>query len=114
MFIPFKINYSILFFMTPTSMSYSNNSSVISTFISDLDLGDVFASLVKNKSDESIQTMLNEASGPMNFTMFLTLFGTKMNGTDSEDCLRNAFSCFDEKGTGYIPEVIFYRLNIII
>lgn len=83
-------------------------------FISDLDLGDVFASLGKNKSDESIQTMLNEASGPMNFTMFLTLFGTKMNGTDSEDCLRNAFSCFDEKGTGYIPEVIFYRLNIII
>jgi Ca2+-binding EF-hand superfamily protein len=54
--------------------------------------------------------MLNEASGPINFTMFLTLFGSKMCGTDSEDVLRNAFSCFDEKGTGYIPEENFREM----
>jgi Ca2+-binding EF-hand superfamily protein len=64
----------------------------------------MFASLGKNQSDEMIDEMLNEASGPINFTMFLTLFGVKFNGTDPEDVLRNAFSLFDEKGTGFISE----------
>lgn len=57
-------------------------------FITNLDLQDIFASLGKNQSDESIEKMLNEASGPINFTMFLTLFGSKMCGTDSEDVLK--------------------------
>lgn len=41
-----------------------------------------------------------EAPGPINFTMFLTMFGEKLNGTDPEDVIRNAFACFDEEGTG--------------
>lgn len=51
--------------------------------------------------------MLNEASGPINFTMFLTLFGVKLNGTDPEDVIRSAFALFDHRGTGYISEEYF-------
>ena len=40
------------------------------------------------------------APGPINFTMFLTMFGEKLNGTDPEDVIRNAFACFDETNTG--------------
>lgn len=28
------------------------------------------------------------------------MFGEKLNGTDPEDVIRNAFACFDEEGTG--------------
>ena len=41
-----------------------------------------------------------EAPGPINFTMFLTMFGEKLNGTDPEDVIKNAFGCFDEDNTG--------------
>lgn len=41
-----------------------------------------------------------QAPGPINFTMFLTLFGEKLNGTDPEDVIRNAFGCFDLKSLG--------------
>lgn len=44
--------------------------------------------------------MINEAPGPINFTMFLTLFGEKLTGTDPEEVIRNAFQCFDEEGKG--------------
>lgn len=44
--------------------------------------------------------MINEAPGPINFTMFLTMFGEKLTGTDPEDVIKNAFGCFDEEGTG--------------
>jgi myosin regulatory light chain 12 len=32
--------------------------------------------------------------------MFLTLFGERLQGTDPEDVIRNAFGCFDEKMLG--------------
>ena len=59
--------------------------------------------------------MLNEAgpgleSGQLNFTMFLTLFGVKMTGTDSEEVIKNAFSIFDEVGNGLISEDKFRDL----
>ena len=44
--------------------------------------------------------MMNAAPGPINFTMFLTMFGDKLNGTDPEDVIKNAFACFDEDGKG--------------
>ena len=44
--------------------------------------------------------MMVEAPGPINFTMFLTMFGEKLNGTDPEDVIKNAFGCFDEENTG--------------
>lgn len=42
------------------------------------------------------------APGPINFTMFLTMFGEKLNGTDPEDVIRNAFACFDENNSGIV------------
>ncbi|XP_003376690.1 nucleolar MIF4G domain-containing protein 1 [Trichinella spiralis] len=69
-------------------------------FIDKADLLDMYASLGKEVGDEFIDEMINEAPGAINFTMFLTMFGEKMTGTDPEDVIRNAFQCFDEEGTG--------------
>ena len=44
--------------------------------------------------------MMNQAPGAINFTMFLTLFGERLQGTDPEDVIRNAFGCFDEANVG--------------
>ncbi|RXN00441.1 Myosin regulatory light polypeptide 9 [Acipenser ruthenus] len=73
-------------------------------FIDKEDLHDMLASLGKNPTEEYLEAMMNEAPGPINFTMFLTMFGEKLNGTDPEDVIRNAFACFDEEGTGAIQE----------
>uniref|UniRef100_A0A8C0SV97 EF-hand domain-containing protein n=2 Tax=Canis lupus familiaris TaxID=9615 RepID=A0A8C0SV97_CANLF len=73
-------------------------------FIDKEDLHDMLASLGKNPTDEYLDAMMNEAPGPINFTMFLTMFGEKLNGTDPEDVIRNAFACFDEEATGTIQE----------
>ena len=54
-------------------------------------------------ADDILEGMINEAPGPINFTMFLTMFGEKLTGTDPEDVIRNAFGCFDEHGTGIAP-----------
>lgn len=54
----------------------------------------------KNPTDDYLEAMMTEAPGPINFTMFLTMFGEKLNGTDPEEVIRNAFACFDEEGTG--------------
>ena len=46
--------------------------------------------------------------------MFLTMFGEKLNGTDPEDVIRNAFACFDETNSGefcverLVPEISVY------
>jgi myosin regulatory light chain 12 len=68
------------------------------------DLHDMLASLGKKPEDDSLEEMMNEAPGPINFTMFLTLFGKKLQGTDPEDVIRNAFSCFDEHNSGVLHE----------
>ncbi|XP_074654402.1 myosin regulatory light chain 12B-like [Tubulanus polymorphus] len=73
-------------------------------FIDKDDLLEMMTSLGKNPTDEFLERMINEAPGPLNFTMFLTLFGEKLNGTDPEDVIRNAFACFDPEGTGTISE----------
>jgi len=48
--------------------------------------------------------MLKECSDKINFTHFLTLFGEKLHGTDSETALRDAFKLFDEENTGKLHE----------
>jgi Ca2+-binding EF-hand superfamily protein len=64
----------------------------------------VIQSIGQDLGDDVLQQMMSEAPGPLNFTMFLTLFGEKLTGTDPEDVIRNAFACFDEEGTGTIHE----------
>ncbi|XP_053196650.1 myosin light chain 5-like [Scomber japonicus] len=72
-------------------------------FIDKEDLKDTYASLGKlNVKDKELEEMLKEATGPINFTMFLTLFGEKLHGTDPEDTILNAFKMFDPKLTGFI------------
>lgn len=73
-------------------------------FIDKDDLHDMLASLGKNPTDQYLEAMMNEAPGPINFTMFLTMFGEKLNGTDPEDVIKNAFACFDEENKGFINE----------
>lgn len=63
-----------------------------------------FIFLGKNPTDEYLEAMMNEAPGPINFTMFLTLFGEKLQGTDPEEVIKNAFGCFDEENTGFLNE----------
>lgn len=73
-------------------------------FIDKEDLHEMLGSLGKNPEDSYLEGMMNEAPGPINFTMFLTLFGERLQGTDPEDVIKNAFACFDEENTGYINE----------
>merc|ERR1712168_644706 len=73
-------------------------------FVDKEDLHDMLASLGKNPTDDYLEAMMTEAPGPINFTMFLTMFGEKLNGTDPEDVIKNAFQCFDDSGDGKLDE----------
>lgn len=64
----------------------------------------MFASLGKVVTDAEVDGMIREAPGDINFTMFLTLFGEKLTGTDPEDVIKNAFMSLDEDGSGQISE----------
>lgn len=73
-------------------------------FIDKEDLKNMFDSLGQDKGDKFYDDMMSEATGPLNFTMFMTLFADKLNGTDPEDVIKNAFATFDPEGAGKIPE----------
>jgi len=53
--------------------------------------------------------MLEEAQGPVNFTMLLTLFGDRLNGTDEENVILNAWKNFDKEGAGFINQKRFAK-----
>ncbi|XP_026811289.1 myosin regulatory light chain sqh-like [Rhopalosiphum maidis] len=71
-------------------------------FIDKKDLYDMLVSLGKNPDDDHLVGMINDASGPINFPIFLTLFNERLRSTDPEDVIKNAFSCFDENGEGSV------------
>ncbi|KAF8355047.1 mlc-2 [Pristionchus pacificus] len=68
------------------------------------DLKDLYASMGTVASDSQIDSMLKEAPGPINFTVFLTLFGERLTGTDPEATIVGAFAMFDKKDCGKIKE----------
>jgi len=72
--------------------------------IDQADLAEIYASLGKNPTDKELDDMIKMAPGPINFTMFLTMFGEKLMGTDPEDVIKNAFQCFDDNGDGKIND----------
>ena len=78
--------------------------------IDQTDLSEIYASLGKNPSDKELDDMIKMAPGPINFTMFLTMFGEKLMGTDPEDVIKNAFQCFDDNGDGKLK----YKVSIKI
>lgn len=80
-----------------------------------IDIGDlraVYTSMGREMSDKELNEMIGDAvsDGKMNFTMFLTMFGERLSGTDPEDVIRNAFGCFDEADTGYINTEVLREL----
>jgi len=68
------------------------------------DLKDLYASIGQIASDSQIDAMLKEAPGPINFTVFLTLFGERLTGTDPEATILGAFQMFDKADRGTINE----------
>lgn len=73
-------------------------------FIDKNDLKDLYATLGQIASDSTLDEMIKEAPGPINFTTFLTLFGERLTGTDPEDTILGAFKMFDKKDSGEIKE----------
>ncbi|XP_040277747.1 myosin regulatory light chain 10 [Bufo bufo] len=72
-------------------------------FIDKGDLRDTFAALGRiNVKSEELDDMVKEAPGPINFTIFLTMFGEKLKGTDPEETILNAFKIFDPDSKGHI------------
>ncbi|KAJ1566780.1 Myosin regulatory light polypeptide 9 [Nowakowskiella sp. JEL0078] len=72
-------------------------------FIDKEDLKDMLASLGQNPSDKMIDDMIAEAPGSINFTMFLTLFGEKLSGTDPEAEILASFEQLeDAPRTGFL------------
>lgn len=68
------------------------------------DLKEVYTSLGKAPKDAELKAMLDEAPGPVNFTTLLTLFGDRLNGTDEENVILNAWKNFDKEGAGFINQ----------
>merc|ERR1712221_47594 len=58
-------------------------------FISQEDLAGMFSSMGKDPPATYLEDMIKEATGDINFTTFLTLFGEKLHGTDPEDVILN-------------------------
>ncbi|KAG2466542.1 MYL5 protein, partial [Polypterus senegalus] len=84
-------------------------------FIDKEDLKDTYASLGKlNVKDDELEGMLKEATGPINFTMFLNLFGEKLHGTDPEETILNAFKMFDPENKGHIPKDVINLPYIVM
>jgi Ca2+-binding EF-hand superfamily protein len=74
-------------------------------YIDKNDLRDLYASMGQIADDRKLDDMLKETGeSKINFTAFLTLFGERLTGTDSEETVLAAFKMFDPKDTGKIGE----------
>jgi len=63
------------------------------------DLRQTFDALGKMVTDKELDELLGEASGPLNFTMLLTLFANRMSGSaDDDEVVIAAFKSFDDAG----------------
>jgi Ca2+-binding EF-hand superfamily protein len=74
------------------------------------DLRDLYAAIGSIASDSQIDNMLKEAPGPINFTVFLTLFGERLTGTDPEATILGAFQMFDKSDSGFITEEALMKI----
>ncbi|EDQ92146.1 uncharacterized protein MONBRDRAFT_14254 [Monosiga brevicollis MX1] len=68
------------------------------------DLAKTYDSLGSAPTPAELERMLSDAPSRINFTMFLTIFGDRMTGTDPEDTIKNAFMCFDPNSSGKLDE----------
>jgi len=70
--------------------------------ISKSDLRATFDDVGKLSNEKELDEMINEASGPINFTQLLGLFAARMQdsgGTDDDEVVVAAFKSFDEGGS---------------
>jgi hypothetical protein len=67
--------------------------------------------LVQDPTDEYLEAMMNEAPGPINFTMFLTLFGERLQ-VSTEFNLIEIF--FNPSQASSQVNLHFYCVNIPI
>lgn len=72
-------------------------------FISKNDIRATFDSLGRLCTDQELESMISEAPGPINFTMFLTIFGDRISGSDEDEVIIKAFNLYDE-GDGKMKE----------
>ncbi|KAI8991525.1 hypothetical protein BDF20DRAFT_47748 [Mycotypha africana] len=66
------------------------------------DLKVTFERLGQHATTEEIESMMGDVSGPINFTVFLTLMADKLAETDTENVILKAFSAFDDNRNGKI------------
>ena len=59
-----------------------------------------FEELGQSAKDSELKAMVAEAKGPLNYNAFVKLFEDKLNGTDDEAKLLEAFKVFDMSGSG--------------
>jgi len=63
------------------------------------DLRATYDALGRMVTEKELDELLGEATGPLNFTMLLTLFANRMSGSaDDDDVVVSAFKSFDEGG----------------
>jgi len=74
------------------------------------DLQAIYQQIGRDPDPKTLEEMLKESPGQLNFTHFLTLFGEKLHGTDPEMTLRTSFQMFDPDGKGTMPEEYFKEL----
>ncbi|RWS07031.1 myosin regulatory light polypeptide 9-like protein, partial [Dinothrombium tinctorium] len=73
------------------------------------DIRATFDSLGRLVTEQDLASMVGEAPGPINFTMFLSIFGERIAGTDKEEVIRAAFQTFDNDMTGKVDEQVLRK-----
>lgn len=68
------------------------------------DLAVTWDALGRLVRDDELLQMLSEAPGPINFTMFLSIFGDRIAGVDDEGTIKNALKTFDDRDSGKVSE----------
>lgn len=75
------------------------------------DLMDTYAAMgILNVPKEELDAIMKEASRPINFTTFLTMFGEGLKGSDPEDTITAAFRVLDPEGKGTIKKEFLEEL----
>ncbi|CAK8689665.1 myosin regulatory light chain, smooth muscle-like isoform X3 [Clavelina lepadiformis] len=79
-------------------------------FIDKEDLKDTYASLGRVIPEDQISAMLAEGKGPVNFQVFLGMFGDKISGTDPEEVIVQAFKLLDSDDKGVLNKNVLAEL----
>ena len=72
-------------------------------FIDHEDLHDMLASLGKDPTEDYLDGMMGEAPGPINFTMFLTMFGERLQVSACAVQYKNTYCCFGSESVKCLP-----------